>query len=220
MLNQGHDKIKFKNSGNMNILRVFKDSIMKSKICKRIIIIVTLFFLANPLFGQYYFSGLSFGTDLDISENGVNMDIDLTLLQFEIKNNIGLGFGMAFVKYHYISNDHYFCIVNPYVFWNILRVFPGYHAPYFDPVKHEVNKLKYNTFGPFVSINPTFDFNNYLFFTGLRYTEHGMTPSIFYQLECGYKYISDKNIGSFYLSIKFDVFLGLLFIPVLFGVSA
>jgi hypothetical protein len=187
---------------------------------KYVIIIFIFIFFANPLFGQYYFSGLSFGTGLDISENGVNMDINLILLHFEIKTNIGLGFGMTFVKYNYISNDHYFCIVNPEFFWNIFRLLPSYHAPFFDPVTRKINYSKYNTFGPFVSINPTFDFNNYLFFTGLRYTEHGLTPSIFFQFEVGYKYISDKNIGSFYLSIKFDVYHGLMLIPVFFGASA
>ena len=100
---------------------------MKNKICKYVVLLVTLFFLANPLFGQILrFNPLIVGAGLDITENGVTMDIDVTLFRVGIQSYIGLGLGVDLFRYNYISEDHYLCVINPQLFWDILILFPIY----------------------------------------------------------------------------------------------
>jgi hypothetical protein len=186
------------------------------KIRYKYVLFAVLFFLAKPLFGQFYFSPIVFGTGLDISENNASMDIDLTLLHTEIQFFSGFGFAFDLLRYNYISNEHYLCVVNPQFFWNIFRLIPNKNTQGFDPVTREYNEslLSDSAFGPFIQVAPVFDFSQYILFTGLRFTYKQfpfiLSNTFLLHFEAGYKYISGDYTDSFYISVKFDVLLGSL----------
>jgi len=166
---------------------------MKNKVCKYIILLVTLLFLANPLFGfGQWISPVSpviLGAGVDIAEN--NIILDITLLQVRIHTDIGLGFGVDLFRSNYIANNNYFSTINPQLYWHITTWFP------FIPTL-------------FAIFAPTFGFSDYLIFTGIRFAHYAHSHGFY--LEGGYKYVSEKNTGGFYISLKFDV-IGIVGVP-------
>ncbi|MDR2965537.1 MAG: hypothetical protein LBU88_07155 [Treponema sp.] len=181
----------------------------KSILC--ILIIVILLFITKPIFGR---SGgfIPIGIGLDFSKDGANINYDVCIGRLETSSyEIGIGIGWEILKYNKIKNEHYFSIINPIIYWNIfepLSFFGNYH---------ELSIVQNSMFGPFLHVNyaPNRNFQNYILFTGLRFTYTSFmdaTDCFLFHIEAGYRYIKDRNINNLYINVKIDIMY-----PVLFG---
>jgi hypothetical protein len=183
-------------------------------------LIIFMIFINYYVFSQndkisFQLGNIGFG--YNIRENG-NFEIDISSLNcfFEFP-----GFGenpKARVGIEYYPFDMKILPVEQNVkisFFNL-----NFFTDFLGPVGN--NRWDYIRFGPFFALNwlttekLNFDFQNYSFSTGLRFTLLGYTETIlrfqFIDFELGYRITQSNN--SFYFLIKFD-FIDAIIFPII-----
>jgi hypothetical protein len=191
------------------------------------IFLIILIFVANLIYSQNQFGLLPCGMGINVSEDKtVSLDFDLNIGYFSIDGYIftdrlfyswsfdpGIGIIWVPVNYRYFSNNHYISIINFQAYWNIFHLIPV-ENPYDLSWQNSIF-IGGSIFGPFVSINyaPNFNFNNYIFCTGIRYNltgkDHGNRFYIF-NIECGYKLFDNKK--NYYFGLNIDIVCDTFFI--------
>ncbi|MDR2965543.1 MAG: hypothetical protein LBU88_07185 [Treponema sp.] len=164
-----------------------------------------MLFITKPIFGLDGGGFFPIGVSLDFSKDGANVNYDICIGRLETSSfETGIGIGWEMVKYNKIRDEHYFSIINPIIYWNIFGPLSFYG-------NYPSSSIVWNSmFGPFIHINyaPNYNFQNYILFTGLRFTYTSFldaTGCFLFHIEAGNRYIRDGNINNPYISVKIDI---------------
>ena len=171
---------------------------------KRIILLIIFYVsIINNAYTQDQVMGVfPCGIGMSFSNNSeYYLDIDINLLYYSYEFDAGLGITWIPVNYKYISNNHYWSLINFKIYWNIFSYW-----------FLNSNFEKYSNmpiFGPFYSINygPNFNFSNYIQSYGLKftYTQYYHGKLYLLSLECGSRIIDQRN--NFYFNVSVDILL-------------